>query len=94
MKKNKILISTRNIKGIPKNNCNDMIWIFWELLLDYLKRINVEYYSKNINHLFLLFKLNYKILPKTKNIWFIIMAFMLLTKTFNLETPLIYPTSA
>lgn len=88
-KKNKILISTRDIKGIPKNNCNDMIWIFWELILDYLKRINIEYYSKKINYLFLLFKLNYKILPKTKNIWFIIMSLMLLTKSFNLETPLI-----
>lgn len=85
-RKQKVIISRRHIKGIDNKYCNDLVWIFWEIILDYNKTLKVEYFSKKINFLYTLFKLNYKILNNNSNLWFMVISIKLLTKSFNIDT--------
>ena len=57
--------------------------------MDHNKSLRVEYFSKKINFLYTLFKLNYKILNINSNIWFIIISIKLLTKSFNIDTQIV-----
>ena len=88
-KKNKIKLSSRKISGIDTKYCSDLLWVFWEIILDYIKRLKIDFFTVNINYLYTLFKLNYTIINKTKNLWFIICAISFLTKSYNLDIKLI-----
>mgnify|MGYP003684973735 FL=1 len=87
--KNKIKLSYRKIKNIDKKYCNDFLWIFWEIILDHIKNLNIDFFSINIKNLYTLFKLNYNIIPKTKLIWFIIHSIILLTNSYDTNCDII-----
>jgi hypothetical protein len=88
-KKNKIKLSSRKISGIDTKYCGDLLWIFWEIILDYIKRLKIDFFTININYLYTLFKLNYIIINKTKNLWLIVCAISFLTKSYNLDIKII-----
>jgi len=90
IKKNKRYnIGFRQIKGIDKLLCYNVIWIFWEVILKYTYKRDNDVITSQIMSMYRFFKYDFKSGYLARRIMYIIHAIKYLTTSFSLEQKII-----
>lgn len=87
-KKTSWTVDARNVEGINKKFCADIIWILWETIFEEMKIRNDYNISKQIQSLYGLFKFNYSSGKRNSRLPLIFNAIGYLTHKINYDIPI------
>ena len=81
-------IDERDIEGVPKKYQGNIVWVFWETILEEMKLRKNKNITKHITALYELYKCNYSIGKRKKRIPILLNAVGYLTHTIHFQIPL------
>jgi len=88
-KKKKVwLIDEREVEGLHKKYCGNIVWVLWETIFEEMNLRKNRNISKQIQSLYELFKCNYTIGKRTSRIPLIFNAIGYLTHTISFKIPI------
>ena len=88
-KKKKVwLIDEREVEGLHKKYCGNIVWVVWETIFEEMNLRKNRNISKQIQSLYELFKCNYTIGKRTSRIPLIFNAIGYLTHTISFKIPI------
>lgn len=88
-KKKKLwIIDEREVEGIPKKYCGNIVWVIWETIFEELNMRKNKNLNKQVTSLYELFKCNYTTGKRTARIPLIFNAIGYLTHKISFKLPL------